>query len=214
MSRVPLWERNHQVDDLGEHCKCERQKGQMTMSEETKLQAKYEDLAGRVECKAAELEAVKVELSGLIARLIDASAKERLGLIARRAELVNLRDLLKDELQELTSRRDVSYLAIFEHREKAAHGEVERLLDIQRAARQKVREADTSLMRFRNSGRRALMTDDTQQELVRLEVEQAQSLAELEIATRNLTRAKDALHRAKAETDKARAGVGVTAGRL
>lgn len=175
------------------------------MSEqETTLQASFEELTGRVTTKAAELQAAESELSALVGKLVDAPAKERGGLIARRAELVNLSGLLKDELQELEARRDAAYLAIYIYRENQAAEEGARLAAAATVCRQAMQAASDALIHFRSRSGRGLQTEESAKELVKLQTDQARTIAESQIAAARMRKAQGDLLQAQAATEQAR----------
>jgi hypothetical protein len=175
---------------------------------ETTLQKRFDDLTERVARKHAELVAIEAELGGLISRLVDAPEKARAALIARRAELVNLADVLRDELQELNNRKDAAYLAIFEYRESEAKSKLENLAAQQLEQRKALEKLDRTLLHFMNRGGRTPETKDSARELLRLNTDQATAKAELQIATRHTTLARLAYEKAKVEAEQVRQSVG------
>ena len=176
---------------------------------EQNLQENLEKLAERVKAKQAEKTAIDSELGGLIARLVDADLKARPGLIARRAELVNLAALLRDELAELTNRRDAAELAIYEFAENNAAAELHRLDGIGRDARRAMNAAAESHLRFINRVGRHAQTDEEARDLVKMEMEKARTAAESQIARQNTERAAANRDQAKAAAAEARRRLGV-----
>ena len=160
------------------------------------LQSKFDTLAGRVKDKQAELNEVNAELSGIVSRLIDADSKTRPGLIARRAELINLAGLLADEHAELARRRNTAELMIYELAFAAAQDEALRLSGLAREARQKLNAAaDEHLHAINREGRRAA-TPEATRAIGEMEANKARLKAESLIAN-------DAAHRAGLKRDEA-----------
>jgi len=171
---------------------------------ESELQQNFDILSGRTNDKAAELAACKGELSAIVGQLVDADKKARPGLIARRAEMVNMAGLLADELQELASRRDAAELAIYELRESLAEAEAMRLDAISRDARQAMIAAADAVLHYINRRGRQGQTADDARDLVNLEAEKARTAAESAITRRNTERAAAIRDQVKAETVDAR----------
>lgn len=177
----------------------------MSIEQEEKLQAAYEEQAARTAARWHELEACKGELAGIVSKLVDSDQKARPGLVTRRAELVNLRDLLTDELEELQAREDAAYLARFIYAEDQARAECSRLGESARIARLKMQAASDAELHFRNRKGRAVQSEEDNRDLVNHAVEKARAIAESQIAARNAERAAAELARAQGATAAARA---------
>lgn len=174
------------------------------MTQEIDFQEAFTTAAARVEVKRAELKACEVELSGIVGRLVDATGKERPGLITRRAELVNMRGLLVDEVAELEARRDAAYLAIYLYAEDQARAESQRLGSLAREKRHEMNAFLDEYRRFMNrEGRRNETEEDTRQR-VEMDMKKARLMAESSIAGRNAEKAAALLVQTQAATQQAR----------
>ena len=177
------------------------------MSEQD-LRNVFDGLAGRVKDKALELRQVEGELAGAIARLVDASEKERQALISRRGELVNLRDALSDELEFLSSRKDSAYLAIFEYEQLLAETKMQKLAGIS-TARRKELEAAIEALRRGGGGGRVAESEESIRLLAALELKKVKAQTESQVAYRDVERAKRDFEHAREATEQARRAVGI-----
>lgn len=176
---------------------------------ESELQRNFDYQAGRVKDKAADLVNVKADLSAIVGQLVDADQKARPGLIARRAELVNLAGLLVDELKELTSRRDSGELAIYDFAEAREKTELERLASIATDARQAMNAAMDAHRRGLGGGRS--QTEEDIRKMLELELTVSRARAASEIANRDAARQKIMHDNARAAATEARERLGVKA---
>lgn len=176
------------------------------MSEQD-LRNVFDGFSQRVKDKARELKACEAELAGVVGRLVDAPEKERQSIISRRGELVNLRDVLKDELEVLSSRKDSAYLAIFEYQELLAQTKLEKLAGIA-TARRKELEAALEALRLGVGGRRA-SSEESIRKMSELELKKVKAQAESQVAARDAERGKREFEHAREAAEQARRAVGI-----
>ena len=178
------------------------------MSEQD-LRNVFDCLAERVSSKVLELKVCKAELAGAVGRLVDAPEKERQALISRRAELVNLRDVLSDELELLSSRKDSAYLAIFEYEQLLAETKMQKLAGISTARRKELEAAIEALRRGGGRSGRVAENEESIRQLAALELKKVKAQTESQVAYRDVERAKRDFEHAREATEQARRAVGI-----
>ena len=179
------------------------------MTDTTTLQADYDILAERCRQKAIDLQETQTALRDLASDLVDADSKKRSALLARRAELVNLRDALDDELALLSHRRDVAHLAIFEYAEQQAQ---EKLIDLAKKRRTARRVLNTLLddqRRFQSVGRGKMTQAEADKTDVEFSTMIAKAKAESFLLLRDVNRASAVHDRARNALEALRKELGV-----
>jgi len=156
---------------------------------ERELQDARDELERRANQKLKDLAEAEAAVRELTSRIVDAADKDRPGLIAERVQLVGVRDLLLAEHNELQSRQDAAYLAIYEYRADQAREEsrVKGAAAIQ--ARHAQDAADATLRVWQNGGRSKLPQAEGDARDKELRQKVAGIQADAQIASREAGRA-------------------------
>lgn len=176
------------------------------MSEQD-LRNVFDGFSQRVKDKALERKACEAELAGVVGRLVDAPEKERQALISRRGELVNLRGVLSDEIELLSSRRDAAYLAIFEYEQLLAETKMQKLAGIATARRKELEAAQDALRR--GVGGRVAASEESIRKMAALEQKRITAHAESQVSARDVERAKREFEHTREAAEQARRAVGI-----
>ncbi len=161
----------------------------------------------RCAAKATEITQTDQAIKALVSDLVDANAKARPGLLARRADLVNLRSALVDELEELTRRQAAAALQPYTLAIIKAQGELETRRDEARQARMKNDAAAVALRAFMNKYRGGGASDEGDKKRTELQAAAAAAQSESSIAARRLDQARFKLESAKTHLEAAKAGL-------
>jgi hypothetical protein len=155
-------------------------------------------LLDRAEAKRLELADVERELHSLVGHLVDSTNGDRAPLLARRAELVVLRDVLGDERLELIRRAQTAHVAAAELAERQALVTYEEQQRRSREARMRLDEALVARRAFVNRGRSKLSRAAGDAEAVRLAAEVGTLTETSGQLARDLGKAQAALDGARA----------------
>lgn len=155
-------------------------------------------LLDRAEAKRLEQADVERELHSLVGHLVDSTNRDRAPILARRAELVALRDVLGDERLELIRRAQTAHVEAAAMVERQALATYEEQRRQSNEARMRLDEALAARRAFINRGRSKLPRDAGDAEAVRLAAEVGTLTETSGQLARDLGRAQTALDGAHA----------------
>lgn len=176
---------------------------------ERALRDKHEELQRRASQKLKDLAEAERAVRELTSRIVDASDKERPGLIAERVQLVGLHDLLLAEHNELASREDAALLAIYQYRVDLAREDYLVKREIEIRARQAQEAAAVEMRVWQNGGRSKLPQAEGDARDKELRTRAAGLQADADIARRELLRAGQRQEIALQELEGVRGELGI-----
>jgi len=164
---------------------------------------KYNELSSRVKDKTTELKATQNKLDQTVSQLVGCKASERESTIAKHVELTNLIDVLQNELKELTKRRDVALISIYEFKLSEAEAELDRLVEIANNNKTKLDQKNNEVLRFINKPGRSGETKDDTIKRIDLLADQSKVKAEYTLARVDTKKQKEAVRVAREELEEA-----------
>ncbi len=180
------------------------------VTERDALETAYRALADRARDKASELREAEAAHAETVAALVDGKGK-RSDVLAKRAALAVDVDALREEVAELTRRRDVADLVRFEYELAEAERELQAVAATSTEARHAMDAAMEARGRSYNAPARRGETPESARRLAELEVSVTRTRAESSIAARDVERARARRDDAAAALAEAHRRLGVRA---